>query len=574
MERPELTRTLAWLRDTDAHPVEKDWVPGATENERRSLSGLASVVKHLTAGGGRDWPADVQAWLERAVELPSEVAREVSAAIGESADLTLASLYADLVLGSNRRVLGTFFTPQDEVSLMLDRWSINEEAPGHVVDIGAGVGVFTASAAKRWPDAKIDAIDVNPITLGLLGARSRLSDLVDYAPNINLILDDYTSWINRSASTAPRLLLGNPPYTRWQLIPEESRKRLAKQTHDYCGARASLSSYITAVSLMNIGPQDGLCLLLPAQWLESHYARRMRQRLLDLRDRRIEIWLVKSAMFEDAIVDAVILMVGTQRPVPQPFVFAEWRGDTHERVDRNNFGADGWRAHFEASSPSQSGPTVALRDLATVRRGSATGANKFFVLRDSDLVEHGLPRDAVRPLVYRMHPFGKSIDRESFQSLGQEDRRWLFLAGPDAMESEPVRDYINWGVKHGFHAGHLCSTRLNWFDLTGDHIVPDVIISSMTRGTFHVAANDLDGSITNNLYGWTWKSDVPTEVRDAVIAWFRTEEGQMRLRTVARRQGNDLLKIEPRALANIDIPQSALPADVSRHTKPAAGSLF
>lgn len=517
------------------------------------------MARYLTPEVNSDWPLEVQEWIRQGVDLPGEVAVEIATATNSTPDSTLAGLYAALVSGPNRRVLGTFFTPHEEVSLMLDRWAANESAPATVVDIGAGVGVFTASSARMWPTAQIDAIDVNPITLGLLGARMTLDDVDEHSINVQLILDDYTTWIRNTTSPRPRLLLGNPPYTRWQLIPGEARERLARESEGYCGGRASLAAYITAVSLQHIGPRDGLCLLLPAQWLESNYARGMRQQLLDLRNRRVEVWLVKSAMFDDAMVDAVVLMVGTQRASSQPFTFAEWRGGSPEQIDRGTIGVDGWRTRYDSVLTTRARETINLGSFATVRRGVATGANKFFVLRDSDVEDRDLPPDVRRPLVYRLHPFDRTVTDRAFKALDEKDRRWLFLAAPAHRDVGEVQQYISWGESEGFHHGHLCSNRSSWFDLSADHVVPDVIITSMTRDAFHLAENELRASITNNLYGWIWSKSTSAQIRTAIVAWFRTPAGQEALKAAARRQGNDLLKLEPRALAQVQIPRSALP---------------
>ena len=93
-----------------------------------------------------------------------------------------------------------------------------------------------------------------------------------------VVLDDFTLWIREAWLGLPegRLILGNPPYTRLQLLPLDQRDRLWEAAGGLCGRRASLSALITAMSLNALHPRDGLCLLLPAQWLESDYAQELR----------------------------------------------------------------------------------------------------------------------------------------------------------------------------------------------------------------------------------------------------------------------------------------------------------
>jgi hypothetical protein len=91
--------------------------------------------------------------------------------------------------------------------------------------------------------------------------------------------------------------------------------------------------------------------------------------------------------------------------------------------------------------------------------------------------------------------------------------------------------------------------------LNHDLFVPDVIITAMSRGGFRVVENDIEAAITNNLYGWMWKPGVTTKrQRAAVLAWLRGEDGQAAVLAVARRQGNGLSKVEPTALAGLELP--------------------
>lgn len=557
MSERVLPKTLAWLQGTSAPPVAQAWVPGSSEPERRALAALASVARHLSQTVDPSWPDEIVRWLAAAVPLPDEVAAEIDAATEKTPDAALASLYAEVVAGKNRRVLGTFFTPSDEVVLMLDRWTAMEEAPTEVIDVGAGVGVFTAAAAEEWRSSRVTAIDINPVTLGLLAARMKLADVADVDQRLNLVLADYTEWLPKQddTDTERRLILGNPPYTRWQLIDPSLRDRLADETSELCGRRASLSAYMTAISLQHLRKTDGLCLLLPAQWLESDYASGLRLKIASMTDRRVELWLVKSGMFEDATVDAVVLMVGTSRATPQPFTVAEWHAETPVEIDRSQNVSE-WRSWFEAASDQPNEPRTPLRSVATVRRGVATGANQFFVLTDNDVRSHGLPPACLRPVVQRLVHFQDRVDQPSFSALASGEAKWLFSTKLRADLAVATRRYIEHGESERFNERHLCASRSVWHDLEHDIQIPDVIITAMSRDRFHVAPNELRAAITNNLYGWRWDSATPTVIRERIITWLRSDDGQMALRRIARRQGNALLKLEPRALGELLLPSS------------------
>lgn len=556
-----LPRTVAWLQSASGRPVQRGWVPGATESERKALRALAAVAAHLLPSSTlpTQWPQDIRAWFRGTKPLPPEIAAEIDVAIKANPDACLAFLYSSVVAGPRRRVLGTFFTPAGEVTPLLTMWDATEPSPAEVVDVGAGVGVFTAAAARQWRGAQVFAVDVNPVTLGLLGVRMALPDRCVDSARTKLVLEDFTTWFPSQAG-AGRLVLGNPPYTRSQLIPPKDRRRLLDACDDLCSSRASLSAIITAIALKHLAPADGLCLLLPAQWLESTYAIRLRKHLLGAARRRVELRLAKADLFDDAVVDAVVLLVGTERDDAQPFVVSDWDGKTLQTIDRSNAASDHWRSWFEKQpvARQRAADAKTLSDVAVLRRGTATGANDFFVLSADTVAERELPRAVLKPVLRRLSLFSTdTITHAAFGKLPTNERTWLLLATKEQAKNKKVAAYIRHGKKLGFHNRYLCRVRAGpWFDVTHDLVVPDVVITAMSRGSFRVVENRIGAAITNNLYGWRWHADVTKSTQAKVIAWLRGSDGQAAVLALCRSRGDGLAKVEPLALAGLELPRS------------------
>jgi hypothetical protein len=564
-----------WLKTAAAEPVAVKLVPGASPVERQRLGALGGIVRELVPPSERSsWPSDVIDWLAAGPSVPDGLILAMRQEIIQDPDKTLAALYGDLVSGPSRRALGTFFTPSSEVKLMLDIWESAEAAPATVVDVGAGVGVFTVSAAQRWPDAHILGVDINPVTLGLLALRIWLNSLISEkktsVSGISLVRDDFTTWLRDSwtETASPRLVLGNPPYTRWQLLPMEDRIRLRKASNGLCGSRASLSSLMTAISLHQLDSSDGLCLLLPAQWLESQYAGPLRDYLAGLTRRRVELRLVESQPFPDAEVDAVVLLVGRERENEQPFCVATLTADNDAvSVDRADLIGQQWRQLFNDKKPKShaansvqvySPMTSKLSDFCVVRRGTATGANSFFVMSDNEAVQNQIPSDFLLKLVRHLNRYPDVIDDQAFNMVGRDEKRWLLhVTRADRTAHEMIDQYLTMGEATEIQMRYLCRDRKSdWYDITHDLFIPDVIVSPMTRGRVHFVENKIGAAITNNLYGWRWLSETPETARSAIISWLRDDVGQTTVLAAARQQGMGLRKIEPNALAKISIPES------------------
>jgi len=567
---PALPLTMSWLMSppADVEGVPEPWVPGVSPAERRSLrrlGGLAhALLRNAPAARALELPADVALWLRAGPEPSHRIVDECRRALAGSADQTLAGLYADIVRSSNRRRLGTFFTPEREVRVLLSRWSATQEAPTHVVDVGAGVGVFTVAASVRWPKADVHAVDVNPVTLGLLAVRLACLDAgaVQACQMSNLVLGDYIEWLATSWSelTGPRLILGNPPYTRGSLLPEDDRSTLLEAAQGLAGSRASLSTIMTAASLKAIGPEDGLCLLLPAQWLDTRYARVLRNHLWEVSTtRRVELRLFRSGLFAGAQVDAVMLLVGAEGRQPGLFVAPDEEAEPRE-VSRLAGPPERWHSTVAGTKvTTEREPTVSLGSLARVRRGTATGANGFFVLSDEDA--EALSVDVKLQLVRRLTGVGDAVDKSTFEAELKGTRQWLLVATREQRQTNSALDaYITGGEKAGLHERLLCSSRgtNHWFDLHHDLVRPDVVIGAMTKGQFKIVENLCSATITNNLYGWTWNVELDDDSRKRVLAWLRGPAGQAKLSAAAQQQGDRLLKIEPRALKELQVPASLI----------------
>ena len=561
-----LAIVVDWLLASSFEPLPEKTVPGTTSQQRRSLSALGALVSEFMRDhqGADAWPVGVQSWiagdLTNAAGVPQAVRDTFSAALQRNdASEFLANIYEGCVANVNRRSLGTFFTPPAVVTEMLGGWQQMCGRPATVVDIGAGVGAFTIPAAERWSDSGVYGIDVNPVTLGLLGVLAKAQSVplrspADQGAGLRLVADDFIAWASDFESLpSPRLITGNPPYTRLQLLPHDDRRRLATALPGQVGTRANLSTWMLAQALDLLEPDDGVALLLPAHWLEADYAAQVRARLWGMARRRIEVRLLGAEIFPDARVDAVSLLVSQERDRRQHLVV--WEHGESTRPDRRSVVPKTFRTHLREAPPSRSGRTIS--DVASARRGTASGANSFFLLSETQRRSLKIPRKFVTPLLRRLHGYGPIVSPTTLAALDDSQPRWILTASEtDRQRSGELDLLLRTAEDDGVHLGVLCSRRDTWFDLHHDLVTPNVIIGSTTRHRFDLV--DVEGTvaITNNLYGITWHDGVSATTARAVVRWLRSEGGQTSLFDASRHHAHGLHKIEPGALQQIRLPDS------------------
>jgi adenine-specific DNA-methyltransferase len=551
-----MTQVEAWLAGAKCAPLGQRLVPGTNSDERRQLAALGGLIRHLLDDIPRDWPEAIHTWAESGPVPPLDVVAEARTRLAGSADW-FAAVYEHVVAGPNRRRLCTFFTPPNVVELMLERASAVLPEPATIVDPGAGVGAFSVAAATRWPDAKVHAVDVNVVTLGLLAAR--LTSL-GQSGRVALVLEDFISWVQGAGRVGGRrLFLGNPPYTRHQELTRTTKNRALKATGDLVDSGLSgLAAYFLGASIAHLADDDALCFVLPSSWTEGRHGAGLRKWIWEAAKRPIELLTFPPdvQIFPGTRVNAVVATIGPAATTkaklytghvsigPQLTIKAkaiERDGDTP-----TSFGPLLW-----STQPVAQADSAALSKLGRVRRGVATGANHFFFLSDDEA--KAIPKRLLRPGVRRLRELdGDVLDQAAHDALGKAGRRrWLLtLAGPEDAEAKAVRALLEGGEAAGYDQRYLTSIREHWYVVEPAE-APHIIVSLMSKDGFRSVLNPVGAIPSNSMYGIHLHEP---SVAAELCAWLNSPAGQKAIQSRARHYSGGLLKLEPRDYMTVRVP--------------------
>lgn len=528
--------TLAWLLDRSLELA----APQASRVESK-LNRLQALVR-ATLGAERATLLLGPAARTVDLDVPPDVVREFRTVAESNTYARLAALYEALMDGPSRRRLGTFFTPQAEAAAVVDLYAVESPPPSNVVDVGAGVGVFTAAARSTWTTAAIWAVDLNPATLALQAAAMILTQGTD---RVRLVEADYTRWLSSFQPDGPVLYLGNPPYTRWQLIPELDRPRLRAAAGGTVGPRANLSTLILAATLQHMRPQDGLAMILPASWMHASYGAPLRDRLLGATNRAIEVRIADSWRFDGAVVDAAVVVARPVATGGSSVSIAGWNGAHRRVLHREELGSD----HRFAETPTvMDEGSATLADFATVRRGAATGANSFFLLGPDAARDAKLPSESLTPVIRRLRPGRDGIEATEALLFSTSSSR-AALDGASAA-------YVAAGEVARIHERVLCQRRIRWWDLSAEVAFPNVVIGALGRSGFHIFPSDGETTITNNLFGLTWRATTTSAQRTSITAWLCSAAGQSALLRSAAPEASGLYRLSPRGVGRIPLPSA------------------
>lgn len=551
-------RLVEWASSQHATPLPTEAVPGTTDEERSSLAAVGGIAAALAGERSAAWPKPLGHWAAGGPRPPDELTDAILRELEGGTDV-LAMLYEGIVSGRNRRRLGTFFTPPPVVDFMLDRAEALLPEPAVVIDPGAGVGAFSLAAKRRWPMAHVLAVDVNVVTLGLLGARPHA--------DVSLVLDDYLSWAVGPAvpDRTPRLWIGNPPYTRHQELSPSQKQRAGVASGDLVkSGLAGLSAYFLAVTLQALAPEDVMCFLLPGSWTDARYGRPLRAALRDVTPRPIEFYGFASELdvFPGTRVTAMMLVVGPchsesdQRMTTSTARITSSGVSTGRAVARSRLdgaieGLGGWLWPRERSVVDD---PVLLGDVAHVRRGVATGANEFFLLTERERGDY--PGAATVRAIRRLrHLAGDHLSIEAHTELAADGERcWLLRIDDPALLTDPsIQRWMKAATDAGIPSRYLASHREPWY-LVEAVDAPNVILSPMSKGRMRAVTNEAGAIPSNSLYGIYTGGDLALANR--ITSWLNGAAGQTALRERARAYGAGLFKLEPKDVVTLRIPRS------------------
>ncbi|TQK71663.1 hypothetical protein [Nocardioides sp. SLBN-35] len=572
-----VTDAIAWTRTAKYRALPETAVPGTTTSERRALAALGALVAEVidpSSVADADVPEDIVGWLRPHARIQpdsrvlNELADRLRAVLAVNGPIdALAAIYEGIIAGPNRRHLGTFFTPPHVVQHMLTLChSELPTIPNHVIDPGAGVGAFTLAAPAIWPESDIHAIDINVVTLGMLLARP--STIRRSGNQIHHELDDFLRWLTTSAVelTGPRLFLGNPPYTRVHDMSPALRASAFEASGDLVANRlAGLSTHFTAAILRSLRPEDSTCLLIPGNWSYTKYGSELRAWLWTQGRRhvRLSYFPVETEVFPGTRVTAMILYVGPERGVEQPFTIERLRytpdsvsvgseqvvprtGPAPGRFDSIALG--------RATIPPNGGNValVKLGELVTTRRGTATGANHFFFVDDTTAERLG--RHHFVPGITRAtHVDGNTLTNAKHAALADAGHpAWLLHLTEKPDEGDPIAAYIAEGESHGLQHRYLTKDRQNWWDVE-KVAAPDLLFTPFSRDRYRFIVNLAKAVPSNNLYGMTLKRGCSWTAKQ-LAEYLSSDAGRSALRGVARQYQGGSFKLEPREMLDALVP--------------------
>lgn len=488
--------------------------------------------------------------------------------------------FADL---DKDKLRGGYYTSA-QVAAWLCEWAI-QSADDTVLEPSCGDGAFLEAAAQRLlslgvTPAKIPhhLTGVEIVTAEARAAMERLRPSIGKSADRIVSNCDFFGWWEGVDQPSFDVIVGNPPFIRYQSFPEPHRTRAMAIMGDQ-GLKPNRLTNIwvpfVVAATASLKPGGRLALVLPAEILQVTYAAQLRSYLTD-HFVRIDVIACNELFFENAEQEVVLLLAdGALASASEgndcrvALTAAETVSDiTHTKpalllkqaeVKTIRHDSEKWLKYFLDNRQitfmralKEAAITAPMSVHASIDVGVVTGKNEFFVLSADQVVALGL-EGYTTPLVSRSAQLkGSQIGKADWKSLAAAGDRVHLLNINREQAGEltaKMRRYIAEGERKEFHTGYKCSIREPWY-LVPSVWVPDGFAFRQIYDFPRMVLNASGATSTDTIHRLRSKGAKPERIIANTYTWLTAASAEIE----GRSYGGGVLELEPTEAERLMMP--------------------
>ena len=481
------------------------------------------------------------------------------------------------------KLRGGYYTSA-EVAAWLCAWAIRS-AGDRVLEPSCGNGMFLAAAASVFSQLGLPgpAIAGRLTGVEILAseadrARERLQQLLGRCAQDVVKTSDFFDWWQGQPQPAFDVVVGNPPFIRYQTFPEPHRGR-AMAIMEAVGLTPNRLTNIwvpfVVAAALSLRPGGRMALVLPAELLQVTYAAQLRSFLTD-RFARIDVVACNELFFNKAEQEVVLILADgalaqaseandcrvalteaatvaevTSRAAIEVLAVAQPKTIRHDN--------EKWLKYFLTASEIafmrelRAAPvTTTMLTHASVDVGVVTGKNEFFVLSADQVEELGLG-GYTTPLVSRSVQLkGTRLGKPDWNALAAAgDRVHLLNVAADQVGklTEALRRYIRYGETKEFHKGYKCSIRSPWYKVPSVW-TPDGFMFRQIYDFPRIVLNGSGATSTDTIHRFTCRTAQPERVIANTYTWLTAASAEIE----GRSYGGGVLELEPTEAERLLMP--------------------
>jgi adenine-specific DNA-methyltransferase len=479
---------------------------------------------------------------------------------------------------ADRNRLGQFATPAGlACELLQHARALLGTTPVRFLDPAIGTGSFYSALRRQWPAASISAaagFEIDPhYALACKSVWQRTS--------LQVRMEDFTAASPPRAAERYDLVICNPPYVRHHHLPPSVKTRLRRRSMQATGLAlsglAGLYAHfmLLAHAWMSRGALAGW--LIPSEFMDVNYGRELKAYLLrEVTLLRIHRFDPTERQFDDALVSSSVLWFRNERPAAAHQVEFSYGGSLSQPKTRGLVSASRlesaakWTGFPSTPPDTLAGGAPTLGHYFRVRRGIATGANRFFIMTDQQVEQRGIPRQCLRPIL--PGPRHLELDEIQADAAGQAQlarRLWVLDCRLPEEEIRSLHPHLWRYLDDGraqISGRYLCGRRAPWYaqeTRAPTFFLCTYIARCRGDGRTQRFIFNRSQAIAANSYLMLYPREplerfIGRDAERARLVWqVLSAIGPELITAGGRVYGGGLYKVEPGELANIALPQMA-----------------
>jgi hypothetical protein len=342
------------------------------------------------------------------------------------------------------------------------------------LDPGIGTGSFYSALRAIAPEDQVESaegFEIDPH----YGEPARA--LWKNTP-LSIRLDDFTQAVPKGQGA--NLLICNPPYVRHHHLDGSQKADLQRRTEDACGVKinglSGLYCYFMGLSHPFMTEGGIAAWLIPSEFMGVNYGQLLKRYLLErITLLQIHRYDPEDVQFNDALVSSAVVLIKNIPPPKNHNVKFSYGGTLaapalSREVAASELASEVKWTRYPQAEMATLKVRITLGDLFDIKRGLATGGNRFFIMDRDQIEERCLPIECFTPVLPGSRHLPDDEIKADAQGLPLIDKQ-LFLLDTRLSEDEITRlyptlaAYLATGSKgeKAVADGYLCRSRKPWY---------------------------------------------------------------------------------------------------------------
>jgi len=480
---------------------------------------------------------------------------------------------------SKEKLRGGFYTPAPIARFIL-RWAVNGNKNYDILEPSCGDGVFLEQIKENlFAYKSITAVEIDA------KESKKSKDLK--LPRTNILNKDFFNFAN-STKQKFDLIIGNPPYIRYQYFNKEQREEVikifSKAELKYSKLSNAWVGFIVGSTLL-LKEKGKIGFVIPAEILQVGYAKQLRNYLAHTYN-KINIISFKKLVFSEAQQEVILLLCEKNDSREHLIEHLEVEDASKlQNLDVANlkssrkkidFKSNKWTFYFLNQTEINfiekllhQKTIKTIKEYAKVEVGMTTGSNDFFTVNKTTVDQYDL-NDYAKPMVGRsVQVISSQFTNQDWKNNIKENAKAFFLLFPDKIKlTKKAKEYIVKGEEQNIQKLYKCSIRNQW------QIVPSVWISDalfIRRNNIYprLILNKAKAFTTDTMHRVTIRKDIDNLDKlkkinpESFIASYYNSLSFAFAEINGRSHGGGVLELMPSEVENIIFPYDERNKDLS-----------